>query len=97
MIPMNSYEPVGVNYAHLTNSAIWVTELIVFVVAWVAREQYWFKEREMLLDRLMSKDVREFKAISTKKPVAARNYSMLDDEALADLEEKQKSEIARGL
>lgn len=97
MIPMNSYEPVGQSYAHLTSVGIHITELVIFVAAWILREHCWFKERDLMLDRLMSKDVREFKAITKKEPVKARNYSMLDDETLADLEEKHKSEIARGL
>ena len=49
-----------------------------------------------MLDRLMSRDLREYKTTVVKERVSPQSFSMLDDETLAVLEEKRKSEIIGG-
>lgn len=86
MIPMN--DPV----IRITPMVGVTIQLALFLTAWIIREYHWFKEREGLIDRLMSRDLREFKALKKDNP-PPQSFSMLDDETLAVLEEKRKSAI----
>ena len=90
MIPMNDpvirVSPLIINFI----------QLALFLAAWLAREYHWFKERDAMLDRLMSRDLREYKTTVVKERVSPQSFSMLDDETLAVLEEKRKSEIIGG-
>ena len=91
MIPPNLYRdvPVAVDYAPYIMGAL-------YLVAWFVREKQFGDERERLLDRLMSKDVREFKAITKKEVVLPQSWGQLDDEVLADLETKRRAAMMDG-
>lgn len=70
-----------------------VVTLAIYMTAWVFREFMWFKERDLLIDRLMSRDLKEYKAVTEPRKAAPQSFGMLDDETLAILEEKRKSAI----
>lgn len=91
MVPENFYRdiPMFDRYIPFIASALYIT-------AWFVREHMFAKEREGLIDRLMSKDIKEFKAVTAKEKVSPRSWGQLDDETLAELEEKQKAKILAG-
>lgn len=91
MIPLNLYRdvPVVTNYGPALIA-------IAYAIAWMYRDHRHEVERERMMDRLMSKDVREFKAISEKRKIEPQAWGQLDDETLADLESKRRDKLMAG-
>jgi len=70
---------------------------VLFMLAWVWRENQWGKERMMLLNRLMAKNLPEYNYEQRKAEVLRKKPEakpVASDAELADWERKHQSQIA---